>query len=45
MRAFIIACFAAGIIAVTTAVLLDGLMQQSSTAAFTKPGARTSVPS
>ena len=40
MRAFIVACFVATLIAVGAAALLDRFVQESSAAAFTEPGAR-----
>jgi hypothetical protein len=41
MRAFIVACVVAGIIAVGSAAVLDNFVQESSAAAFTEPGVRT----
>jgi hypothetical protein len=41
MRAFLIACFAVGIVAVSAAVVLDRFVQQSSAAAFTDLSAKT----
>jgi hypothetical protein len=42
MRAFIAACFVAVIIAIGAAAVLDNLVQQSSTAAFSEPSVRIS---
>jgi hypothetical protein len=41
MRAFIVACVVAGIIAVGSAAVLDNFVQESSAAAFTERGVRT----
>jgi hypothetical protein len=41
MRPFIIACFAAAIIAIGAATVLDYLVQESSSSAFTEPNVRT----
>ena len=40
MRAFMIACFVGGIIAVGAAVVLDSLVQEAASAAFAEPSAR-----
>jgi hypothetical protein len=40
MRAFVLACVAAGMIAAGTAVLLDRFAQQSAATAFTASSAR-----
>jgi hypothetical protein len=40
MRAFIVASFAAIVIAVIAAAVLDNFVQESSSAAFTEPTAR-----
>jgi hypothetical protein len=40
MRPFIAACLAVAIIAVAGAVVLDSVVQQSSSAAFAEPSAR-----
>ena len=40
MRAFVIACFVAGIIAAGAAAVLDNFVQESSAAALTEPGVR-----
>jgi hypothetical protein len=40
MRVFIVACFVVGIVAVGTAAVLDGFVQESSAAAFAEPGVR-----
>ncbi len=38
MRSFIAACVVAGVIAVGAAIVLDNFVQQSSSAAFARPG-------
>jgi hypothetical protein len=40
MRAFIVACFVAGFIAVGAAAILDNFAQESSSAAFAEPNVR-----
>ena len=40
MRAFMVACFAAGVIALAAAVVLDRLVQEPASAAFAEPSAR-----
>jgi hypothetical protein len=40
MRAFILACFVAGFVAVGAAVVLDSFVQESSAEAFAEPSAR-----
>ena len=40
MRVFIAACVVAGVIAVGAAVVLDSLVQEPASAAFTEPSAR-----
>jgi hypothetical protein len=40
MRAFLVACVAAVVIAIAAAVVLDRFVQQTSAAAFTLPSAR-----
>jgi hypothetical protein len=40
MRAFIVACFAAFMIAVGAAAVLDHFVQESSSTAFTEPSVR-----
>jgi hypothetical protein len=40
MRVFIVACFAVTVIALATAAVLDGFLQESSAAAYTEPSAR-----
>jgi hypothetical protein len=40
MRAFIVACVVAGIIAVSAAAILDNFVQESASAAFAEPRAR-----
>jgi hypothetical protein len=40
MRAFVVACLAAAIIAVGAAAILDNLVQQPASAAFAEPSAR-----
>jgi hypothetical protein len=40
MRAFIVACFVAGFIAVGAAAILDNFVQESSSAAFAEPNVR-----
>jgi hypothetical protein len=40
MRAFIVACLVATMIAVAAATLLDDFVQESSSKAFTEPSAR-----
>jgi hypothetical protein len=40
MRAFIVACFIAGVIAVGSAAVLDNSVQESSAAAYAEPSAR-----
>jgi hypothetical protein len=40
MRPFLAACLAVVIVAVAASVVLDGLVQQSSSAAFAEPSAR-----
>ena len=40
MRIFLAACAAAVVIAIGVAVVLDGFIQESSTAAFSRPGVR-----
>jgi hypothetical protein len=40
MRIFIVACFAVTVIALATAAVLDGFVQESSTTAYTEPSAR-----
>jgi hypothetical protein len=40
MRAFVIACLSALVIAVGTAAILDNFVQQSATVAFAEPTAR-----
>jgi hypothetical protein len=42
MRIFIVACFAVTVIALATAAVLDGFVQESSATAFTEPSARIS---
>ena len=37
MRAFIVACIVAGVIAVGAALILDNFVQQTARAAFTEP--------
>jgi hypothetical protein len=40
MRAFMVACFVAGVIAVGAAVALDNLVQEPASAAFAESSAR-----
>jgi hypothetical protein len=40
MRAFMVACFVIGIIAVGAAVVLDSLVQEPAAAAFAEPSVR-----
>jgi len=40
MRAFMVACFAAGVIALAAAVVLDRLVQEPASAAFTESSVR-----
>jgi hypothetical protein len=40
MRAFMVACFVIGFIAVGAAVVLDGLLQEPASAAFAEPSVR-----
>ena len=40
MRAFIVACLVAGIVASGAAAVLDSFFQESSAAALTEPGVR-----
>ena len=40
MRAFMVACFVIGFIAVGAAVVLDGLVRELASAAFAEPSAR-----
>jgi hypothetical protein len=40
MRAFIAACFVAGVIAGGAAVILDNFMQEPASVAFAEPGVR-----
>jgi hypothetical protein len=40
MRAFMVACFVAGVIALGAAVALDNLVQEPASAAFTESSAR-----
>jgi hypothetical protein len=40
MRIFLAACAAAVVIAIGVAVVLDGFIQESSAAAFSRPGVR-----
>jgi hypothetical protein len=40
MRAFILACFVALVIAGASAVILDSFVQESASAAFAEPSAR-----
>jgi hypothetical protein len=40
MRAFMVACFVLGVIAVGAAVVLDSLVQEPASAAFTESSAR-----
>jgi hypothetical protein len=40
MRAFIVACFVAVVIAAGAAAILDNFVQESSAAAFAEPSAR-----
>jgi hypothetical protein len=40
MRAFIVACVVAVVIAVGTAAILDSLVQEIASAAFAEPGVR-----
>jgi hypothetical protein len=41
MRAFLIACVVAVVIAIGASVILDTFVQETSAAAFTRPGVRT----
>ncbi|WP_283812869.1 hypothetical protein [Bradyrhizobium rifense] len=40
MRAFVVACFVAGIVAAAAAAVLDNFVQESSAVALTEPGVR-----
>ncbi|MGZ3352815.1 MAG: hypothetical protein ACXU89_28155 [Xanthobacteraceae bacterium] len=40
MRAFVMACLAAGVIAVGAAAILDNLVQEPASVAFAEPSAR-----
>jgi hypothetical protein len=40
MRAFIVACVVAGVIAVSAAAILDNFIQQTAKAAFAEPSVR-----
>jgi hypothetical protein len=40
MRAFIVACVVAGVIAVSAAAILDDFIQETAKAAFAEPSAR-----
>jgi len=40
MRAFMVACFVVGVIAVAAAVILDRLVQEPASAAFTESSTR-----
>jgi hypothetical protein len=40
MRAFIVACAVAGVIAVGAATILDNFAQETASAAFAEPGVR-----
>jgi hypothetical protein len=40
MRVFVMACLAAGVIAVGTAAILDNLVQEPAAVAFAEPSAR-----
>jgi hypothetical protein len=42
MRVFIVACFAAGVIAIGTAAILDKCVQEPVAVAFAEPGTRVS---
>jgi hypothetical protein len=40
MRVFVIACVVAGVVAVSTAAILDNFVQETAKAAFAEPSAR-----